>query len=67
MGEYVYTQYGKCPGLPTLTGIGRIIEEKVRGGLTWVLVEPVFAENSIPLEKWVLLQEVQYVWEAIAA
>jgi hypothetical protein len=63
MGEYVYVQFGKVAGLPTLTGVGRIIKERERAGMLWVLVEPVFLENSIPLEKWVLHQETQYIWE----
>lgn len=63
MGEYVFVRYGACGGLNPLTGVGRIIGVKTIAKMTWVLVEPVYAENSIPLEKWVLFDETQYVWE----
>jgi hypothetical protein len=66
MGEYVFVAYGAVGGLNPLTGVGRVIGVKECAGLTWVLVEPVFAENSIPLEKWVLFASTQYTWELAA-
>ena len=54
----VYVQYGRCAGLPPLTGIGRITDTKVWRGLTYVYVEPV---EKMPLPKWVPFHQVQYV------
>lgn len=55
----VYVRYGFCAGLPPLTGVGRITDTKERWGATWVFVEPV---KDMPLPKWVLFSEVQYVF-----
>ena len=64
LNSLVYVQYGKCPNMPALTGVGRIVEEREAWGETWVLVEPV---EDMPLSKWVRFNEVQYAQAAQAA
>jgi hypothetical protein len=60
IGAVVFVEYGRCAGLPSLIGKGRITKEVTHKGKTQFYVEPV---ESMPLPKWVYMGEiVAYDW-----
>lgn len=60
IGAVAFVEFGRALGLPTLVGKGRIVDERVRGNTTYLLVEPI---EGMKLEKWVSEHDIRgYDW-----